>query len=195
MDRTTAYAKKVVNKEILKGRTEYLCCKRHLDNLENKDFDYYFDIEAAEHNINIANELTIIEGTERKKLKTRGFQDFIIGSLHGWKRKDNNFLRFREAYIQMARQNGKSFLSGTEANNRSTFAGYDKGRIFCAATKQDQANIVWDEVAKFIQGDPDLSKLYKVTNHTKTITSKITGTEIKSIGRDTKSADGFRTIE
>ena len=193
-DRTTAYAKKVVNGEILTGRTEYLCCKRHLEDMKRKDFEYIFDVEKAERAIDIANELTILEGTEPVKLKTRGFQNFIIGSLHGWRRKYSDKLRFREAYVQMARQNGKSFLSGTEINNWATFSGYVKGRIFCAATKQDQANIVWDEVEKFILADSCLSELYRIRRHDRTITSYVTGTEIKSLGRDTKSVDGFRSI-
>lgn len=193
-DRTTAYAKKVVAGEILKGRTEYLCCKRHLEDMKRKDYDYIFDVEMAERAIDIANELTILEGTEPVKLKTRGFQNFIIGSLHGWRRKYSDKLRFREAYVQMARQNGKSFLSGTEINNWATFSGYVKGRIFCAATKQDQANIVWDEVEKFILADSCLSELYRIRRHDRTITSYVTGTEIKSLGRDTKSVDGFRSI-
>lgn len=193
-DRTTAYAKKVVNGEILKGRTEYLCCKRHLEDMKRKNFEYIFDVEMAERAIDIANELTILEGTEPVKLKTRGFQNFIIGSLHGWRRKYSDKLRFREAYVQMARQNGKSFLSGTEINNWATFSGYVKGRIFCAATKQDQANIVWDEVEKFILADSCLSELYRIRRHDRTITSYVTGTEIKSLGRDTKSVDGFRSI-
>lgn len=193
-DRTTAYAKKVVAGEILKGRTEYLCCKRHLEDMKRKNFDYIFDVEMAERAIDIANELTILEGTEPVKLKTRGFQNFILGSLHGWRRKYSDKLRFREAYVQMARQNGKSFLSGTEINNWATFSGYVKGRIFCAATKQDQANIVWDEVEKFILADSCLSELYRIRRHDRTITSYVTGTEIKSLGRDTKSVDGFRSI-
>lgn len=194
MDRVTEYAKMVVSGKILKGQTEIDCCKRHLEDLKRKDFDYIFDVKAAEKAIDIANELTILEGVEPKKLKTRGFQNFIIGSLHGWRRKRSTKLRFREAYIQIGRQNGKSFLSGTEINNRATFSGYQKGRIYCAATKQDQANIVWDEVEKFILADKDLSDLYHIRHHERTITSKVTGTVVKSVGRDTKSADGFRSI-
>lgn len=193
-DRTTAYAKKVVAGKILKGKTEIACCQRHLDDMSNKHLEYIFDVEMAEKAIDIANELIIIEGQEPVDLKTRGFQDFIIGSLHGWRYKRRKKLRFREAYIQMARQNGKSFICGTEANWRATFSGYKYSRIFCTATKQDQANIVWDEVAKFINADPELDELYKVREHDRTITSLATGNYIKAIGRDTKSADGFRSI-
>lgn len=194
MDRTTEYAKLVVSGKILKGQTEIKCCKRHLDDLQKKNFEYIWDPQQAERAINLANELTILEGSEPKRLKTRGFQNFIIGSLHGWRKKRSKKLRFREAYIQIGRQNGKSFLSGTEVNNRATFSGYNKGKIYCAATKQEQANIVWDEVEKFILADKDLSDLYQIRRHERTITSKVTGTEIKSVGRDTKSADGFRSI-
>lgn len=194
MDRVTEYAKLVVSGKVLKGQAEINCCKRHLRDLERKNFDYIWDVELSERAINIANELTILEGTEPQKLKTRGFQNFIIGSLHGWRKKRSKKLRFREAYVQTGRQNGKSFLSGTEINNRATFSGYQKGKIYCAATKQDQANIVWDEVEKFIIADEELAELYRIRRHERTITSKITGTEIKSVGRDTKSADGFRSI-
>lgn len=194
MDRTTEYARKVVDKKILKGHTEYLCCKRHLDDMKRKNFDYIFDVEMAEKAIDIANELTLLEGYEPVPLKLRGFQNFIVGSLHGWRKKRSKKLRYREAYIQIGRQNGKSMLTGTEINYRATFSGYTKGRIFCAATKQDQANIVWDEVEKFVIADKELAELYQIRRHERTITSKITGTEIKSVGRDTKTIDGFRTL-
>lgn len=196
LDRTTRYAMKVANKEILKGETEILCCKRHLDDLAKSegDWPYYFDVEEAEKYIDIANELKIAEGEEEKPLRTRGFQDFIIGSLHGWKKKSNDALRFREGYIQIARQNGKSFLAGAEGNAWATFRGYKLGKIYCAATKQDQANIVWDELAKFIRSDKWLDKMYKIREHDRIIKSYVTGTEIKAIGRDTKSADGFRSV-
>lgn len=196
-DRTTAYAKLIVSGKKICGRKEYLACKRHLDDLKRsktKKFEYKFDVEEAEKHIDIANELTIAEGEERTKLKTYGFQDFIIGSLHGWKQKRTGYRRFREGYIQIGRQNGKSFIAGEEANDFATFSGYDLGRIFCAATKQDQANIVWDEVRKFIEVDEELKELYKIREHDRTIKSLVTGTVIKAVGRDTKSADGFRSI-
>ena len=194
IDRTTAYAKLIVSGKRISGRKEYLACKRHLDDLKRKNFDYKFDLEEAEKLIDLANELTIAEGSEQKRLRTRGFQNFIIGSLFGWRKKRTKERRYREAYIQVGRQNGKSFLAGEIANDIASFSGYHLGRVFCTATKQDQANIVWDEIAKFIRSDSELEELYKIREHDRTIVSKITGTEIKAIGRDTKSADGFRSV-
>lgn len=193
-DRTTAYAKLIVSGKRICGKAEYQACKRHLDDMANKDSEYVFDVKEAENHIDIANQLTIGEGVEAKRLVTRGFQNFIIGSLTGWRKKRSKVLRFREAYVQMARQNGKSFIAGELCNDRATFSGYKYGRIFCTATKQDQANIVWDEVDKFIESDSDLMNLYKIRKYDRTITSLVTGTTIKAIGRDTKSADGFRSL-
>ncbi|MGP1569100.1 MAG: hypothetical protein ACTTHM_10280 [Peptoanaerobacter stomatis] len=49
-DRTTEYAKLIVSGLKICGTTEYLCCKRHLDDLQKsktKDFEYKFDVEEA----------------------------------------------------------------------------------------------------------------------------------------------------
>lgn len=196
-DRTSEYARLVVNGDVLKGKTEIMCCKRHLEDIEKSkcdSYEYYFDVEEAEKYISIANELNLAEGKGDVKLATRGFQNFIIGNIHGWKKKSNNSLRYREAYIQIARQNGKSLLAGMESVLWSTFSEYKLGKIYCAATKQEQANIVWDEVAKFIRSDKWLKKMYEVKEYDRTIKSFVSGTKIKAVGRDTKSADGFRSI-
>ena len=194
IDRTSAYARLIVSGGKICGRSEYLACKRHLDDMARKDFEYIFDAEVAERHIKLANQLTIGEGEQSRPLKTRGFQNFIIGSLFGWRKKRSNIRRYREAYLQLARQNGKSFLAGEMCNDFASFSGYKYGRIFCAATKCDQAKIVWDEVRKLIESSPHLSELYKVKNYDNTITSLVTDSVIKAIGRDTKSADGFRSI-
>lgn len=194
MDRTTAYAKLVVSGKRIVGKSEFLACQRHLNDMKNKDFPYIFDVKEAERHIEIANLLTIAEGYGSERLETRGFQNFIIGSIFGWRKKGCKERRFREGYIQMGRQNGKSFIAGEISNDFATFSGYKYGRIFCTATKQDQANIVWDEVAKFIKSDSELEELYRIREHDRTIMSRLTGTVIKAIGRDTKSADGFRSI-
>lgn len=197
MDRTTQYAKDVVAGRVIAGTPVKQACQRHLDDLKRsktKDYNYRFDVEAAERALDIANMLTILEGDAPERLRTRGFQEFIIGSLEGWKQKRTGYRRFRESYIQIARQNGKTFLNGILGVIFSGFHAYKQGRIICAATKQEQANLVWDEIRKFIIADADLSELYKVTRSKYEITSKVTGTVIRSVGRDTKSMDGFRSI-
>ena len=194
-DRTTAYAKLICSGlKVPFGESEYLACKRHLDDMARKDFAYIFDAAEAEKHIDFAEELTLGEGTKPQKLVLDGWQAFIIGNIFGWRVKYSKEHRFREAYIQVGRQNGKDMLAGSFANDFATLSGYQYGLICCTATKQDQAKIAWKELLKFIRSDKDLEKLYKVQESDVIITSLVTGTEIKAIGRDTKSADGFRPI-
>ena len=94
MDRTTEYAKLIVSGKKICGHSEYLACKRHLDDMKRKDFEYIFDVEEAEFHIDSANMLTIGEGTKAQPLKTRGFQNFILGSLFGWRKKKSKVRRF-----------------------------------------------------------------------------------------------------
>lgn len=194
MDRTTEYARRVLDGKELTGHSEYLACKRHIEDMHRAEFGYKFDAPEAEQHIDIANTLILGEGQDSKPLTLRGFQNFIVGSLFGWRRKRSKERRFREAYVQMGRQNGKSLLAGVMANDFCTFSGYKYGRILLTATKQEQANIVWDEIYKFIRSDSELAELYRVKKYIRTIESLHTGTTIRAIGRDTKTTDGFRSI-
>ena len=75
-DRTTAYARLVVSGKKVVGRSEFLACKRHLDDLKKsrgKDFIYKFDVEAAEKAIDIANEIA----SEHLEIQTRNPYDVM----------------------------------------------------------------------------------------------------------------------
>ena len=58
MDRTTQYAKDVVAGRVIAGTPVKQACQRHLDDLKRsktKDYNYRFDVEAAERALDIAN--------------------------------------------------------------------------------------------------------------------------------------------
>lgn len=194
-DRCTQYALDVVSGKITAGEYVRLACQRHLDDIEKSKaapYKYYFDVEKSEEIINFAEELTIAEGEENEYVTAYPFQCFILGSLNGWRTKEKSYRRFRTSYVQLGRQNGKSFINGILACYYGNFDGYKYGKIFCTATKQDQANIVFDEVAKFINSDEDLSEWFKVHDHNHTIDCLLTHSEIKALSGDTKSLDGHR---
>ena len=195
MDRTTQYAQDVIAGKIIAGNLVRLACKRHLDDLkraESDDFRYYFDADAAERIINFAETLTIAEGEEQNSVVCYPFQCFILGSLNGWRTKQGNYRRFRTSYVQLGRQNGKSFLNGITGAYYGNFERYKYGQIYCTATKKDQAQIVFNEIVKFISADKDLSECFKVHEHNSTIDCLLTKSKIKALSGDTKSIDGFR---
>lgn len=197
MDRVTKYANDVLEGKIIAGSSVKLACKRHLDDLEKSKlapYKYKFDIERVNKIIDFAETLTIAEGGHPKPLKLYPFQDFILGSLYGWVSKTDEYRKYRQSYIQMARQQGKSLLSGVLTTYNGNFINYNYGLILLGATKKDQAKIVFNEAVKFIESDSDLSELFNVKDYKSEIECNLTHTVIRAIGRDTKSLDGFRPI-
>ena len=193
-DRTTQYALDVLADKIVAGDLVKAACQRHIDDMkaaEAAPYRYYFDVEEAERIIDFAETLTIAEGEEEQPVTAYPFQCFILGSLNGWRTKDGHHRRFRTSYIQLGRQNGKSFLNGILAAYYGNFDKYKYGQVYCTATKKDQAMIVFNEIVKFINSDSDLSECFKIHEHNSTIDCKITHSKIKALSGDTKSIDGF----
>jgi hypothetical protein len=111
-DRTSAYAKAVVAGEIIAGPHVRNACRRHLDDLKRTD-RIWFDPDAAAHAFGFFEEvLKLSEGQfEGQPFRLEPSQAFIIGSLFGWKRADGR-RRFRRAYIEQGKGNGKSPVAG-----------------------------------------------------------------------------------
>ncbi|WP_235698627.1 terminase large subunit domain-containing protein, partial [Clostridioides difficile] len=184
MDRVTQYAEDVVKGNIKTGLYAKLACQRHLNDLEKSntdEFEYYFNVEKANKILDFAETLIIAEGEEETPVVLEGFQIFILGSLNGWVNKINNHRRFRNSYVQLGRQNGKSFLNGILATFYGNFSGYNYGQIYCTATKMDQAKIVFREIMKFINADKDLQELFKIKEYESTIECKLTKSTIKAL--------------
>lgn len=195
MDRTTQYAKDVVEGREIAGKRVRQACIRHLNDIErskDEEYPYFFNVEKANEMLDFAETLFISEGHEKEKLKLKGFQAFIFGSLWGWVSKETGYRRFKTSYVQLGRQNSKSFMNSVIGLKAGNFDGYDYPQIYCTATKMDQAKIVLQEMAKFINADEDLQELFDVKMYASTIECNLTGGTIKALGRDTKSIDGFR---
>lgn len=132
-DRCTQYALDAVAGKVTVGELAILACQRHLDDLEKSKvatYKYYFDIEQSEKIIHFAEELTIAEGDGSQHITAYPFQCFILGSINGWRTKEKGYRRFRTSYIQLGRQNGKSFLNGILATYYGNFEGYGYGQLY-----------------------------------------------------------------
>lgn len=196
LDRVTAYAKSVVEGDVVACEPHRKACERHLRDLSRQgsaDFPYVWRPEAAQEIIDYAETLTIIEGIKPKKVKLYGFQDFDIGCPIGWYKLNGN-RRFRRKYKTEARQNGKTFENGITLSYLAAFSRYKYGKLFTVATKHDQAKLAWDEIHKFIIADKDLSEFFRVQEYKSLITAVNTGCTIEALSKDRATLDGFRGI-
>ncbi len=202
-DRATAYARKVVktgrypDTGDLCGELHILACKRHLRDLEREktsDFPYYWDPDAAERVLDFAETLTLAEGAEPKPLMLMDCQAFDIGCTFGWMKTQNDKRRFRQRYKSISRQQGKTMENGIMGTYVAGFGGYHHGKLFTVATKKRQAKLAWEEMAKFVQIDPDLGELFEVKDYKSTILALETMCTIEALSRESGLDDGFRSI-
>ena len=110
--------------------------------------DYYFDKEAASKAINFIELFCSHTKGELagKPLLLEDWQKKIVGELFGWKNEDG-LRKYRTAYIQIGRKNGKSTLCAS-LGLYMTFCDGERGsEIYSAASDRSQAGIV-HEIAK-----------------------------------------------
>lgn len=193
IDSTYKYALDIVNKKYVAGITEINGCKRHLEDLEkskDEDFPYYYDPEKAKRVIKFFGYMKHVKGALRGQyIELAPFQKFILGSIYGWRRKDDHTRRFRIAYNQVGRKNAKSTLTSGMANYEIGFSGTLGAEVYCTATKRDQAKIVFDDARLMAEGSKDLRKRLRVTRDL--IYYKKENGKCLPLSKDAKTADGF----
>lgn len=85
----------------------------------------------------------------------------IIRPLFGWKRADGT-RRYRRAYIEIPRKNGKSTLAAGLALYM-LFADREPGaEVYSAAADRDQAHLVFDEAKAMVESSPALLRYAQV---------------------------------
>lgn len=159
-DRTTAYARAVVSGEIVAGPHVRNACRRHLDDLEHgHERGLFYDLAAAKKIWNyFEGVLKLSEGQfEGKSFQLHPSQAFKLGCLFGWKRADGT-RRFRRAYIEEGKGNGKSPLAGGIGLYGMTADDEAGAQIYAAAAKKEQAAILFQDACKMVRKSPALGK-------------------------------------
>lgn len=196
-DRVTQYASEVVSGNVVSGELHRLACQRHLNDLKKQrtdKFPYYYDPAKAQEIIDYAETLTVAEGEAPKPVRLLDSQAFDLGCTFGWFKVSNGKRRFRRRYKSMARQNGKTFENGIMGTYIGGFGGYNYGKLFTVATKKRQARLAWEEMAKFINIDEDLSEFFSVKDYKSTIEALETHCTIEALSKEAGLDDGFRSI-
>lgn len=161
-DRGTAYAVAVVKGDIVAGPHVRNACRRHLDDLESgSKRGLRYNVDEAKHVLRFFEEkLKLSEGQfEGLKFKAHPFQAFIICSLFGWQRESEEhgwIRRFRRAYIEIGKGNGKSPLAGG-IGLYGLMADKEPGaEIYAAGATKDQATILFRDAVKMRAQSPEI---------------------------------------
>lgn len=122
------------------------------------------------------------------------WQKELLGIIFGWLGADGN-RRFRTAYIEIPRKNGKSFLCSALAMYLLMADGEPGPQVYSFATKQEQAAIVWNGAVKMVQQSPGLERFCEIHGEkAKTggtiFCGKVNG-RFRPLGADSKTQDGL----
>lgn len=153
--------------------------------------DFYFDENAARHAINFIEKLcTHVKGQMAGKplLLDNWEKEQIISPLFGWKRNDGT-RRYRMAWIELPRKNGKSTLSSAIALYLLFGDGEAGAEIYNAASSRDQAKICFDISAQMIRQNEELSDNGEIFQNS--IVLKGTNSFLKVISAEAYSKHGF----
>ncbi|MBK7815031.1 MAG: terminase large subunit [Rhodocyclaceae bacterium] len=158
-DPVTTYARQVVAGKIIAGPHVRDACRRHLKDLEEGPArGIFFDIGAAKRAIGFFSDVLRLNGGEYEGLPydLLLWQRFISGSLFGWKGPDG-YRRFRSAYVETGKGSGKSPLAAGIGLYGLMADGEARAEVYAAATKKDQAMILFRDAVAMRDLSPDLA--------------------------------------
>ncbi|MKM01672.1 terminase large subunit [Salmonella enterica subsp. enterica] len=162
-----AYARDVLSGKILACRYIKLACQRHFDDLKkslDKNYPYQFNRDLAERACRFVQLLPHSSGDlAGQKLILEPWQSFIFCSIFGWVTKKDKKRRFREAYIRVARKNGKSFFAAGIGTYMFCADGENSAEVYCGATTMAQAKKVFTPARQMADRLPSLRAKFDIS--------------------------------
>lgn len=112
-------------------------------------------------------------------------RDDIIRPLFGWKRPDGT-RRYRHAYIELPRKNGKSTLAAGLALYLLVADREPGAEVYSCAADREQARIVFAQARQMVENSPALRKRLKTFRNAITYPQKAAGYKVLSADAPTK---------
>lgn len=193
MNYVKEYSKQIAKGKIVACKEVKILYERLVKEMDCKDdsFPFWFSEETGQHAIDfIETYCRHFQGDHAgEPVRLELFQKAFVQSLFGWLEKDTNRRRFREYFFEVARKHGKSFLSGCIAVYMMIADGEQGAEIYSAATKLDQAKIIYNVAKNIIDQHDDLRMLVKSTREG--LEFKMTRSIMKPLPNESKSLDGL----
>lgn len=159
-DAATQYALEVVAGERIAGPHVRGQCARHLRDIESgHKRGLVWNVEESEKAQGFYADVLKLNGGgyEGKPFELLPWQKFVVGSLFGWQGVDG-YRRFRVAYVETAKGSGKSPLAAGIGMKGLVADSEPRAEIYSAATKKDQAMILFRDAVAMVDQSPELSK-------------------------------------
>ena len=177
---------------VLAGKYHHLACLRHcLDRAREHTaaFPYVLHLPTVDRFVRFASQLRHYKGKwAGQYIALEPHQVFRLGSVVGWRHVETGLRRFRNAFNELPRKNGKS-LEAAIMSLYITFFDHEPGAEgYCAATKRDQARIVFNDAKRLVRSSRLRSRIRALVNN---LSRESLAQKLEPLGADEDSMDGL----
>lgn len=146
------YVDDVLSGRKVAGKSEILAVQRYVNDKKRAlDCGFYLDIKAGERPINFIQKLKHTKGKwAGKPLLLESWQKFIVFNLFAWRKADGS-RRFRYAYVEVARKNGKTALAAGIALYMLYAEREPRAEVYSVATVKDQAKLCFNDSVAIVK--------------------------------------------
>ncbi|HRC61640.1 MAG TPA: terminase large subunit [Dehalococcoidia bacterium] len=191
-DVVRAYCDGVMSGKIAAGEWHRKAVARHIDDLKHgHKRGLRFDPKRAAYVIEFFGFLVQFEGEwANQPFHLEPWQMFIVWVAFGWYRADGT-RRFRYAYVELPRKNGKTTVAAGIALFLLIADGEAGAQVYVAATKKDQARIAFNAASEIARATPALRAAGRLKNEKAAVAVPSTASSLRPLSSDHSTMDGL----
>jgi phage terminase large subunit-like protein len=184
------YVRDVLSGDQVACRWVRLACERHIRDLEEgEERGLWFDEEKARQAIAFFRLLKHSKGEwAGRPLELEPWQQFVAAMMIGWRREDGT-RRFRTAYLEVARKNGKTTFAAGLGLYLMLADDEPGAEVYSVATKRDQARLSHGEATRMAKSSPAIRRMVNVYRDNIHIVD--TASKFEPLGADADTMDGL----
>ena len=181
------YHEAIQKKEVIVGVWVRLCFEILTTGLLNGEWE--FNEKKANKAIKFIENFCHHSEGRSDLLHLELWQKAIVSAIFGIMDKTTGYRQFREVFIIVARNNGKTLFAAAIAAYMTYVDGEYGAKVYFLAPKLDQADLVYDAFYQIVQSDDELDSITK--KRRSDIYIKAFNTSVKKIAFNSKKSDGF----
>lgn len=193
------YAEDVLSGRIPACKWVKAACRRQLDDLARWQTDptwpYEWRPELGDRIIRFVEMFPHIKGGAQWQagaaIRLVPAQKFGYACVFGWVRKDNGLRRFRTVYEEVPRKNAKTTKLAPLGLYMLTADGEMGAEVYSAATKEEQARIVFEIAQQMARLEPEFRARFGVEVFRKALAVRETASKFAPLAADADSLDGL----
>lgn len=185
------YYGQIISGEVVVSDKVRRVMKHLVDKLHDKNSKYIYDDDKAQYVIDFIQ--TFCKHSKGqwagKPVILELWQKTITAALFGFVDKNTGLRKYKQLILIVARKNGKSTFASCLGLYLLVADGEAGPEIYSAATKRDQAKIIWREACSMIKKSPALNK--KLDLRVSVIRSRFNEGTFEPLGSDSDKLDGL----